>query len=501
MDDLKNKTVRGAFWALVERLGTQVVSFVVGMILARLLTPNDYGTVALLSIFLAVATVLMDGGFSSALIQKKNATELDFNSVFYLCLGLSVILYAVLFAAAPYIAAFYNTPVLKDILRISALCLIFGAVNSIQNAELSRKMLFHLSFRISVITTIASSIVGVTLAFLGYGPWALVWSSLSSGFVSVIARWIIIAWRPRLMFSFRSLRSLFNFGWKMTAIFAIDSIVKNIYGVLIGKLYSKSDLAYFNKGKSVPDLVMGTVEGTIGRVTFPALMQLQDDKSRLRNAMRRMITTSTFFVFPMMVGLGVCAPSIIRLLYGNQWDIAIPYMQVFCFCSALMPLHNVNLTAITAIGRSGLFLKLELIKKALSLLLLIVVFKFGVYAFALTLAFVSSPLCIIINTWPNRKLFGYSLEMQVIDVLPVAISSILMGMVVWGIGILLPECGVMNLVVKVALQIIVGVISYFVLMWVARCQVVAYVLPLIAKPIKKINSRLYDALESHFNCA
>lgn len=214
MENLKQKVAKGAVWTLCEKLSCQAVGFVVGMILARLLTPADYGTVALTAIFFAVAGVLVDGGFGGALIQKKDADDLDFNSVFYLNLMLSVVMYGVMFAAAPWIADFYKTPELTAIVRVSAICFVFNAVNAIQNAELAKKMLFYLSFKISLITTFTSAICGVTLAYLGYGVWALVWASLITGFVGVIARWLIIAWRPQLMFSSRRLRPLFAYGWK-----------------------------------------------------------------------------------------------------------------------------------------------------------------------------------------------------------------------------------------------------------------------------------------------
>ena len=212
---LKSKVAKGAVWTLLEKLSTQIVSFIVGLILARLLTPDDYGTVALTGIFFAIAGVLVDGGFGGALIQKKNADDLDFNSVFYLNLFMSVLAYIALFFAAPWIADFYKTPALKNIVRVSAICFFFNAFNAIQGAELTKKMLFHLSFRISLITCFTSAVCGVTLAFMGYGVWALVWSSLITGFVGVIARWFIIAWRPKLMFSLERLKPLFSYGWKM----------------------------------------------------------------------------------------------------------------------------------------------------------------------------------------------------------------------------------------------------------------------------------------------
>lgn len=230
MTNLKQQVAKGAVWTLCEKLSCQAVAFVVSMVLARLLTPTDYGTVALTAIFFAVAGVLVDGGFGGALIQKKDADDLDFNSVFYLNFLLSMLAYVALFLAAPLIADFYRTPVLKNIVRVSALSFFFNAINAIQGAELTKKMLFHLSFRISLITTFTSAVCGISLALLGYGVWALVWSSLITGLVGVIARWFIIAWRPQLMFSFARLKPLFSYGWKMSVSALLDQFFVNLDG-------------------------------------------------------------------------------------------------------------------------------------------------------------------------------------------------------------------------------------------------------------------------------
>ena len=436
VQSLRSKVAKGAVWTLLEKLSTHIVSFVVGTILARLLTPNDYGTVALTGIFFAVAGVLVDGGFGNALIQKKDTDDLDFNSVFYLNLVLSIIAYIALFISAPWIACFYDTPELTSVVRVSAICVFFNAVNAIQNAELTKKMLFNLSFRISLITCITSAVCGITLAFLGFGVWALVWSALMSGFVGVIARWFIIAWRPRLMFSAIRLKPLFAYGWKMAVSELINSFFCNLNGLLIGRFYTKADLAYVNKGHSLPSLAMGQIDGTLGRVSFPALVLLQDDRDRLRDAMRRMMRCSTFLVFPLMVCIAICAHSILRLLFGSQWTPAAPYMMLACFSFALWPFHTINLRGIMALGRSDVFLCLEVIKKTLAIVVVLGAFKLGVFTWMAITAFMLGPLSVVINAWPNRKLLGYTLAMQLGDVLPTALICVVEAAVILGIGFL-----------------------------------------------------------------
>ena len=507
---LKSKVAEGAVWTLLEKLSTQIVGFVVGMILARLLTPDDYGTVALTGIFFAVAGVLVDGGFGNALIQKKDADDLDFNSVFYLNLALSAIAYIILFEVAPWIANFYKTPKLTMIVRVSAICLMFNAVNAIQNAELTKKMLFHLSFRVSLITCFTSAVFGVTLAFLGFGVWALVWSSLAAGFVGVIARWFIIAWRPKLMFSFQRLKPLFSYGWKMAVSGLIDQIFSNLNGLLIGKFYTRNDLAYVNKGRSLPSLAMNEVDATLGRVSFPALVLLQDDQVKLRNAIRRMIQCSTFLVFPLMVGIAACSHSILRLLFGAQWTPSAPYMMLACFAFALWPFHTINLKGIMALGRSDVFLKLEIIKKTSVLVVLLSTFRLGILPWMVISAFTLGPFCVLVNAWPNRKLLNYTIGMQLRDVIPTALICIVEAVVVLGVGMasdmvksmLGVEDGgstfMVFLSVKLTVQFVLGAGVFFGLAYVFRLNPMGEYARILTGAVKGRWPRIADVLERRF---
>ena len=507
---LKSKVAKGAVWTLMEKLSTQAVGFVVGMVLARLLPPNDYGTVALTAIFFAVANVLVDGGFGGALIQKKDADDLDFNSVFYLNVMLSLLAYVTLFFAAPWIASFYDTPELTAIVRVSAICFLFNAVNAIQNAELTKKMLFHLSFRISLITCFTSAVCGITLAFLGFGVWALVWSSLITGFVGVIARWFIIAWRPRLMFSFGRIKPLFSFGWKMALSALLDGVFTELNGLLIGKFYTKADIAFVNKGRALPSLAMNQVNETLGRVAFPALVLLQDDREKLRDAMRRMIKCSTFLVFPLMVWVATCTYSVLRLLYGTQWVPAAPYMMLACFTFALWPFHTINLKGIVAVGRSDIFLKLEIIKKTACLVIILFSYRLGVFPWMAISAFVLGPFSVAVNSWPNRRLLGYTIGMQLRDVMPTAIICIAEAVTVLGIdwlgNFLSPIIGVANegtslmvfLGIKLTLQFILGIGIFLTLAYAFRLSPMGEYARMVATAIRFRFPHLSCALEKRF---
>ena len=507
---LKNKVAKGAVWTLMEKLSTQAVGFVVAMVLARLLTPNDYGTIALTTIFFAVANVLVDGGFGNALIQKRDADDLDFNSVFYLNITLSVLAYMAMYIAAPWIARFYNVPELVAIIKVSSLCFIFNAINSIQNAELTKKLLFHLSFRVSLITCATSAVCGITLAILGFGVWALVWSSLITGLVGVIARWFIIAWRPKLMFSMSRLKPLFSYGWKMALSGLLDSFFRELNGLLIGKFYSRADIAFVNKGRSLPSLAMNQVDETLGRVSFPALVLLADDKVKLREAMRRMMRCSTFLVFPLMVGAAISSLSCIRLLYGEKWTPAVPYMMLSCFTFALWPFHTINLKGIMAIGRSDVFLVLEIIKKALVLIVILVAFRLGVFTWMAISAFVLGPLSVIINAWPNRKLLNYTIGMQLRDVMPTALVCCAQAAAMISVGIIsdivanrfgVQTSGVgylMFLAIKLTAQWMFAVAVFLTLSYGFRLDPMGDYLKLAAQAIKFRLPRLAMALEKRF---
>ena len=486
MAGLKNKVVKGLFWVLMEKLGTQGVGFIVTMVLTRILTPSDYGTVSILGIFVLVSSVIADAGLGRALVQKKDATAVDFNSMFYASLVLAFLVYGVLFACAPAISSWYGDPRLVSILRLISLTIIFHSIEGVQQAELNRKMLFNLSFRITLLASIANMVTGIALALSGYGVWALVWSQVASGAIGVAARWYFIAWRPALMFSWEALKKLWGYGWKMTVSGLIDTAYGQVSSLLIGKIYTPADLAFVDRGNSVPSLAMSTINQAITRVTFPALAQVQDSKQTARDCMRRMIRSSSFLVFPMMVGCAVCAQKLIPALFGDQWHESIPYVWVACFSCALMPFHTINLNCIAALGRSDIFLLLEIIKKAVGLFLIIIFIQKGVFAFVLIRAVVLGPLSVIINSWPNRKLLDYSILSQCRDILPTALISLVMGVAVWAIGLLPVEIPI----VSILLQMIFGVVIYFALSILFRIKAAEEYASMLKSAVNAVRCRV-----------
>lgn len=458
MAELKKQVVKGFLWATLEQCGTHVVTFVVSMVLARLLTPSDYGAVALLSIFILIAESLTNAGFGSALVQKKDATELDFNTVFFLSLSVGAVLYVVLYVFAPQIANFFKHPELSVMFRVQSLAIFLCAVASVQSAEISRRMLFNVSFRVSIIASIVSAAVGLACAFVGMGPWSLVWMSFSRSVVSIAVRQYFISWRPRLMFSWSSAGGLFKFGWKIAFAGLLDTIYGNLYSMLIGRVYTSADMAFVNKGKSIPALAMNTISGPINRVSYPVLTKLQSEPLNLRDGMRKMMVFSTFLVFPAMAGLIVCAPNLIPILFGNQWSESVVYLQLAAFGFALWPFHLFNLQGMKAIGRSDWFLILEFIKKGLGLVIVLSTIWHSVFLMMAAFAFVDGPLCVLINSWPNRKLMSYPIWMQIRDVLPAAACAILMGLAILPFNYLsVPGWLVL------AIQLPLGALAYLIL--------------------------------------
>lgn len=425
MGKLTDKVARGVFWVLLEKFGIQAAHFVVTLVLARLLTPNDYGTVALLSVFVSISNVFVDCGFGKALVQKKDATQTDYNTVFYLSMAISIFLYAVLFVLAPFVARFYGIPDLKVMLRVLALSLIFHSINGVQNVELNRKMLFHLSFRISWAKTLVSAIVGISFAFAGYGPWALVWASLCGGIAGVVARQLVIRWRPALMFSWESATSLFHFGWKLLVVALVDRLYSNLQALLIGKFYTRADLAFVNKGRHIPYLFSNLVSDTLKRVSFPALSRMQDDVVRLRNAMRRMVRTSTFLVFPFMTMLAILASPIIEVLFGQRWLPSVPYLRLVCFSAMLLQVDTVNRQAIMAMGRSDIALCITTLRRLACIAIMAFTLHQSVFVFFAAVAIAVVPLGFFMNAIPNHILLRYTVSMQLADMfVPFVFSAV-----------------------------------------------------------------------------
>lgn len=476
------KTVSNFFWRFAERCGAQGVTFIVSIVLARLLKPDVYGTVALVTVFTTIMQVFVDSGLGTALIQKKDADELDFSSVFYFNFGICLVLYAVMYFMAPIIAAFYDNSSLTSIVRVLSLTIVVSGVKGIQQSYVSRNMLFKKFFWATLGGTIFSAFFGIGLALAGYGVWAIVGQQLSNTVIDTFILWLTVKWRPKKMFSWTRLRGMLSFGWKMLASSLLDTVYNNLRSLIIGKLYTEADLAYYNQGKQFPQVLVSNVNTSIDSVLLPTMSNVQEDRKRIKSMTRRSIKTSTYVMAPLMMGLAFCAEPIVRVVLTEKWLGCVAFLRIFCITCMFYPIHTANLNAVKAMGRSDIFLKLEITKKVVGMALLLSTMWFGVMAMAYSLL-LSSVLSQVINAWPNKKLLNYGYLEQLKDILPGILLAVGMGVCVYGIG-LLP----LSDVVTLALQIPLGGLIYIGASAVFHLESFEYLADVIAR-MKKDNNQ------------
>lgn len=450
-----NSVVSNFIWRFLERCGAQGVTLIVSIVLARLLNPEIYGTVALVTVFTTIMQIFVDSGMGNALIQKKDADDLDFSSVFYFNIMMCSVLYLIMFFAAPFIAAFYKIPELTAVVRVLSLILIISGVKNVQQAYVSRHLMFKRFFFATLGGTIGAAVIGILMAYWGFGVWALVAQMLFNATIDTLILWITVKWRPKKMFSTQRLKSLFSYGWKLLVSSLLDTVYNNVRQLIIGKIYTKSDLAYYNNGKKYPEYLVSNINTAIDSVLLPTMSNEQEHPERVKSMTRRAIKTATFIIMPLMVGFAVCSKQLVSLILTDKWLPAVPFMQIFCISFAFYPIHTANLNAIKAMGRSDLFLKLEIIKKSIGVVTIIIAVKFGVMAMAYSML-VTSFISQVVNSWPNKKLLNYSYLEQVKDMLPQIGFSLLMGMIVYFVSFLH-----LNSLITLLIQIPIGVIVYW----------------------------------------
>ncbi len=426
--------------------------------------PEDFGSIALVQVFVTFSNVLVVTGFSTSIIQKKKIDETEISSIFYCSFALAIILYIVLFLSAPFIAIYYKQPGLSQVLRVIALVLPFGAYNSIQSALLVRRMDFKIQFFCCFIAVTIAGMVGVFLAFKGLGIWAIVAYNISNTIIISIMYSIIVRWRPLLYFSKTKVLILLSFGWKITVSAIIDTLYTNLFTLAIGKKYSTKDLAYYNRGQQLPLLLSRNVTSSISTVMLPVFSQLQDKKIELKSAVRNSVSLCSFVMFPIIMGLLACSRPLVLLLYSEKWIEAVPYMQLFCIAYMFYPINMANTQALNGMGRSDLFLKLNAIKKGLGILVLVFLLPYGVKTITLGYA-ATSIISVLINIAPNRKLLSYGYFEQLKDVMPSLILSVSMCAIC-----LLLAVFIKNTILLLAVQVVTGMVFYLGLAHLFKVQ-------------------------------
>lgn len=475
----KMTVISNLIWRFAERCGAQLVSFIVSIVLARILAPEDYGTIALVTVFTAILQVFVDSGLGTALIQKKDVDEIDFSSVFYFNFAVCLILYLGMFAAAPFIADFYGDVTLVPVIRILSLTIVISGVKGIQQAYVSRNMLFKRFFFSTIGGTIFSAVLGIAMAYAGFGIWALVAQQLSNTFIDTLILWITVRWRPTKSFSWTRLKNLLSFGWKLLVSSLLDTAYNNLRNLIIGKMYSSSDLAFYNQGDKFPKVIVTNINASIDSVLLPTMSSVQDDKERVKQLTRRAIKTSTYVMAPLMMGLAFCAEPIVSLVLTDKWLPCVPFLRIFCTTYMFWPVHTANLNAINAMGRSDWFLRLEIIKKIMGMTILLSTMWFGVMAMAYSLL-LSSVLSQIINSWPNRKLLGYGYLEQVRDFAPGILLAVIMGICVYFISFLH-----LSTIVTLLIQFIVGAAIYIGVSAILKLEEFEYLLGMVKSFLKK----------------
>lgn len=461
-ENLKKDTTKGVFWSLIERFGTQGVQFLVMLVMARLLSPNDYGVVGMLVVFVAIAQAFVDGGFSQALIRKKDRTEVDNSTVFYFNIVVSVLIYLIFYLFAPCVSTFYNMPTLTPFMRVICLSIIINAFGVVQRALFNANIDFKAQAKASLIAVVISGAIGITLAFRGFGPWALVWQQLSNLVVNTLFLWIYSEWRPILAYSWKSFNELFSFGSKLLATSLLNAIYNNIQTIVIGKLYAAKSLGLYTRAAHFADLPSQQFTSVFMRVTFPVLCKVQDDLERLTSVYRRMLRVSAYIVFPLLIGMAAVAHPMIEVFIGKQWIECAYMLQIICFAEMWYPIHAINLDILQVSGRSDLFLKIEIYKKIVSLALLAISAPFGIIAMCYS-NLLSSLICLYINTYYSSKILGISLLSQLKDLFPTISLAMVMFVIVQVVIFFIS-----NVFAQLVVGVIVGVIVYISLSYILR---------------------------------
>lgn len=435
---LKRKTFKGTVWSIVERFSVQFIQFAVMIVMARILTPADYGLVAMLTIFIAVSQSLVDSGFSQALIRKQDRTETDNSTVFFFNIAVGGILYGILFVCAPLVARFYDEPVLTPLMRVISLSVVVNSLVVVQRALLTIKIDFKTQAKASLTAAVTSGAVGITMAYTGFGVWSIVWFQLSNLAVNAGMLWIFSHWRPRMLYSWISFRELFGFGSKLALSGIINTLYNNIYKLLIGKVFKASDLGYYSRAHDFSDFPSANLTTVIQRVTYPVLCTMQDDDDRLRDVYRRFLRLSAFIVFPLMIGLAALARPVVLLFLKEQWLYSATLLPIICFSMMWYPIHAINLNLLQVKGRSDLFLKLEIWKKCVGAAIIVASIPFGLIGMCWG-AVISNIICLMINTYYTGKLIDMGFLKQMRDILPTLVYSLTMGAVVYGVCIVTPS--------------------------------------------------------------
>ncbi len=457
MSSIKTKTINGVIWSAIDSFSTQAIGFLVSIILARLLSPGEFGLIGMITIFIAISQSFIDSGFSSALIRKKNCTETDYSTVFYFNLTVGILFYLILFFSGPLISYFFKETQLTNLVRVLSLILIINSLTIIQRTILTKRIDFKLQSKISIISALASGIIGIGMAYFGFGVWSLVFQTLSRQVFNSSLLWLWNRWRPMWIFSIQSFKELFSFGSKLLISGLIYTVYRNIYYLVIGKFFSASQLGYYTRAQQFNDLPSSNLNSIMSRVTYPVLAQMQDDPVKLKAGYKRMIKSIMLISMVLMAGLAAVAEPMIITLIGEKWRQSITYLQLLTFVGMMYPLHALNLNMLQVQGRSDLFLRLEIIKKIIAIPTIIIGIYFGIKVMILGM-WVNTLISYYLNSYWSGRMINYPMREQIVDITPGFLIAISMGAVVIIVGWYLPGIYLVKLLVQLLAGILITVL-------------------------------------------
>lgn len=482
-ESLKNKTVKGVGWSAVDNVAQYAVSFVVGIVLARLLSPDDYGLIGIITIFTAVCTAIINGGFSTALIRKNDCTDDDYNTAFIVNLGLSLVMYAVIFACSPLIANFFGKQELVALTRVSSITMIIGALAIVQQTRLTKRIDFKTQTKISLISAITSGVIGIGMALAGCGVWSLVVQGISSQLFRTILLWIYNKWIPQLKFNIKSFRNLFGFGWKMMVSAVLDSVWRELYQFIVGKFYSPATLGQYTRASQFSSLFSSNLTSVVQRVTYPVLSTIQDEKERMILAYRKVIKLTMFITFSCMFALGAVSEPLLYCLIGEKWYEATTYLPLICVMGVLYPLHAINLNMLQVQGRSDLFLFLEILKKIIGLAPLLIGAFVGIFPM-LYASIIVNIISYFLNSYFPGKLLGYTSWAQMKDIAPSFFITLIMAVIVYFLKYL-----PLSYWLILPIQIVVGAVIIIVLCNLTKNEEYNETIALINPVLNKLHIR------------
>lgn len=459
-ESIKHKTKVGAYWQFSNQFLNYGMQFIIGIVMARLLSPQDYGTAALPAVFFAISVIFIDGGFGTAMVRKEELTDQDLSTAFYYSTLVGFFFYVILFIAAPWIAVFFDVPILSSLIRVSAISFLFAGFKTPQTILLNRRLDFKTPTIVTVISTLVMGVVGISTAYMGFGVWALVISNVVSGFLSLLLLWLFVRWIPKSGWSRESFNYLWGFGNKMIATLLIDKMYLNLAPFLIGKFYNPVQLGLFNRSQSYAQLPVQQIVNLLHNVSYPVLSKMQDDTEMLGRSYRRMLRLSTFIMFPIMILMAILAKPLILILITDKWIDCVPYLQLMCLAMMWYPIHSLNLALLLVKGRSDLFLKLEIIKAAIGLSIMAITLPFGIIPFLFGLI-ANSLICLFVNTYYTGKMIKLGFSLQMLDIFPTLMLSLFMGMVSYVVLSFITNCFLQLIIGGIFGLLVYGIGSYF----------------------------------------